>query len=44
MGTFIVGIVVGGVLVYFYHKRKQEKASAVSGPSLDATREHPNKE
>lgn len=25
MEVFIVGIVVGAVLVYFYHKRKQPK-------------------
>lgn len=25
MEAFIVGIVVGAVLVYFYHKRKQPK-------------------
>jgi hypothetical protein len=27
METFIIGIIVGAVLVYFYHKRKQPKPS-----------------
>ena len=48
MEIFIVGIVVGAVLVYFYHKRKQPKpnyndATGIPENPRDNGNDHPNK-
>lgn len=48
MEVFIVGIVVGAVLVYFYHKRKQPKpnyndATGIPDNPRKEERDHPNK-
>lgn len=44
MEAFLVGIVVGGVLVYFYHKRKQAKTVQPLDIVLAPLNEHPRKE
>ena len=48
MEIFLVGIVVGAVLVYFYHKRKQPKpnnndATGIPVNPRKEERDHPNK-
>jgi hypothetical protein len=48
MESFIVGILVGAVLVYFYHKRKQPKpnyndATGIPDRSLPEERDRSNK-